>query len=108
MSIRTLSSNNNNNFPCPACEDKSVDTVHLLFWGLDHLQDMAITVAHPRRETQSDGLGMWTKGERRCRWEKEESRLEGDRGGERRGGLQAKWRRPWGADCGMEEEGPGA
>lgn len=90
------------------CEDKSVDTVHLLFWGLDHLQDMAITVAHPRRETQSDGLGMWTKGERRCRWEKEESRLEGDRGGERRGGLQAKWRRPWGADCGMEEEGPGA
>lgn len=39
-------SSNNNNFPCPACEDKSVDIVRLLFWRLDHLQqEMAIAVA---------------------------------------------------------------
>lgn len=41
----TLSSNNNN-FPCLADEDKSVDIVRLLSWRLDHLQqEMAIPVA---------------------------------------------------------------
>ena len=52
--LHTLSSNNNNNFPCPADEEMSVDIAHLVVWRLDHLhKEMAIS----QGGTQSKGLG---------------------------------------------------
>lgn len=120
---------NNNNFPCPASEDKSVDIIYTSYsddWLTYSGRRLPLRSAWSS-ETQSRGLSQGSKGERWYKWEIGETRAgiweadtaRGIKYGTKWRGGGVHWyletdmgvwecRGLWGADCGMEVAGPGA